>query len=111
MVPLFLLFLNMDRLILKFPLRWVSVPHRDYWLSYDHRGEFMERFGALMHEFGVALFGFLLVVQFLALDANLRQPVRLDETLFLAVLTAYLLYVAVWLVKLYRRLRPPAARG
>ena len=59
-----------------------------------------------MHEFGLVLFVFLFVVGLLTLDANLSQPVRLNEALFLTVFVAYMLYVAYWLLKLVRRLKP-----
>ena len=107
-IPLFLLFFYIVPVTLKMPARWISVPNRDYWLRDANRAEFARRFGALMDEFGFALFVFLLLVALLTLDANFAQPVRLNETLFLAGLVAFILYLVYWLVRLYRRLKPPA---
>jgi len=107
-LPLFALFMQAGRLTLGVPARWLSLPHKDYWLRPDNRAELQARFSALVQEFGCVLFGFLFVVGLLVLDANLAEPVRLNETLFLAAFVAYMLYVLYWLVKLVRRLKPPA---
>ena len=106
-VPLFALFMSAGRLTLRLPARWVSLPHKNYWLREENRAELETRFTALMQEFGVVLFGFLFVVGLLTLDANLSAPIRLNESVFLAAFTAYMLYVAYWLVKLVRRLKVP----
>jgi formate-dependent nitrite reductase membrane component NrfD len=94
------------QLVLGFPEKWISLPNKDYWLRQENRAELETRFTALMHEFGLVMFVFLFVVGLLTLDANLSQPVRLNEALFLTVFGAYMLYVAYWLVKLVRRLKP-----
>lgn len=107
-VPLFALFASAGRLTAAVPARWLSLPHKDYWLRPENRAELEARFGALMQEFGCALFGLLLVVALLVLDANLREPVRLNEPLFLAAFVAFMLYTLYWLVKLVRRLKPSA---
>ena len=104
-VPLFALFMAAGRLVLRFPEKWISLPNKDYWLRQENRAELELRFTVLMHEFGVVLFAFLFAVGFLTLDANLRDPVRLNEPLFLALFVAYMLYVVYWLVKLVRRLK------
>jgi uncharacterized membrane protein len=106
-VPLFAFFMTAGRLTLRMPARWVSLPHKDYWLRAENRAELETRFTALMQEFGVVLFAFLFVVGLLTLDANLSDPVRLNETLFLTAFVAYMLYVVYWLVKLVRSLKVP----
>jgi uncharacterized membrane protein len=105
-LPLFALFMAAGQLALGFPENWISLPNKDYWLRQENRAELETRFTALMHEFGLVMFVFLFVVGLLTLDANLSQPVRLNEALFLTVFGAYMLYVAYWLVKLVRRLKP-----
>jgi uncharacterized membrane protein len=105
-VPVFALFMSAGRLVLRFPQKWISLPNKDYWLRQENRAELEARFTALMHEFGVVLFVFLFAVGLLTLDANLSDPVRLNEALFLALFVAYMLYVVSWLVKLVRRLKP-----
>lgn len=57
--------------------------------------------------FGTALFLFLLAVGPLTLKANLADPVRLDERLFLIALSVFLLYTLYWTLALYRAFRLP----
>jgi NADH:ubiquinone oxidoreductase subunit 6 (subunit J) len=107
-VPLFVLFVSAARLTLGMPEKWISLPNKAYWLKAENRAELQARLGASMEQFGAVLFLFLFVVGLLTLDANLREPVRLNEALFLTLFAAYMLYVVYWLVKLLRDLKPPA---
>jgi hypothetical protein len=60
-----------------------------------------------MWEFGIALFLFLFVVELLAIEANLSQPVRINEKLFFSALILFLLYTVYWCIKLFRSFRRP----
>ena len=102
------MFLSATRFTLNVPEKWLSLPNKHYWLKQENRAELEVRFGGLMHEFGFSLFLFLFVVGLLTLDANLSDPVRLNEPLFLVFFIAFMLYVPYWLVKVFRRLRIPA---
>jgi len=106
-IPLFALCMSVDRLTLNMPAKWVSLPNKDYWLKPENRVELEARFSALMEEFGFVLFVFLFIVGLLTLDANLSDPVRLNEPLFLAFFAGFMLYVPYWLVKVFRRLKVP----
>jgi hypothetical protein len=61
----------------------------------------------MMDEFGLSLFGFLFGISLLAIDANRSIPVRLNEPLFLVLLTIFLLYTLIWTIRLVLRFRPP----
>ena len=63
----------------------------------------------MMDEFGLALFAFLFGVSLLGIDANRSIPVRLNEPLFLILLTAILLYTMIWAIRLVLRFRPRSA--
>ena len=106
-IPLFLLFISVGRLTLKMPASWVSLPNKEFWLKLENRAELETRFSALMEEFGAVLFLFLFIVGLLTLDANLSDPVRLNEPLFMSFFIRFVLYVPYWLVKLFRRLKMP----
>jgi uncharacterized protein (DUF58 family) len=67
----------------------------------------MAIFSSLMWEFGTGLFLFLFVVELLAIEANLSQPVRLNEKLFLLALIFFLLYTLYWCIRLFRAFRLP----
>jgi len=106
-LPLFALFLSASRFTFNLPAKWINLPNKDYWLKQDNRAELEARFGALMHEFGFILFVLLFIVGVLTLDANLSNPVQLNEPLFLVFFIAFMLYVPYWLVKVFLRLRVP----
>jgi hypothetical protein len=99
--------MSTGRLTQSIPARRLSLPNKDYWLKPENRGELNARFSALMDEFGLLLFLFLFIVGLLTLEANLSDPVRLNEPLFLACFAGFMLYVPYWLVKVFRRLRVP----
>ena len=106
-IPLFLLFISIGRMTLKMPASLVSLPNKGFWLKPENRPELEARFSSLMEEFGVVLFVFLFIVGLLALAANLSNPVRLNEPLFLLFFAGFMFYVPYWLVKLFRRLKVP----
>ena len=106
-IPLFALCLSVGRLTLNIPARWVSLPNKNYWLKPENRAELEARISALMEEFGFVLFVFLFIVGLLTLDANLRDPVQLNEPLFLLFFAGFMLYLPYWLVKLFRFLKVP----
>ena len=106
-IPLFALCLSVGRLTLNIPARWVSLPNKNYRLKPENRAELEARISALMEEFGFVLFVFLFIVGLLTLDANLRDPVQLNEPLFLLFFAGFMLYLPYWLVKLFRDLKVP----
>jgi len=106
-IPLFALCMSVGRLTLNIPAKWLSLPNKDYWLKPENRVELEARFSALMEEFGFALFVFLFIVGLLTLDANLSDPVQLNEPLFLVFFAGFMFYVPYWLVKVFRRLKVP----
>jgi ABC-type long-subunit fatty acid transport system fused permease/ATPase subunit len=64
-------------------------------------------FSSLMWEFSIALFLFLFVAELLAIQANLSQPVKLNEKLLIPALILFLLYTVYWCIKLFRSFRLP----
>jgi Kef-type K+ transport system membrane component KefB len=64
-------------------------------------------FASLMGEFGIAIFLFFVVVGLLVIQANLSNPVWLNEKLLLFALILFLLYTVYWVVKLFRAFRRP----
>lgn len=104
-IPLFALFMSVGRLTLNTPARWISLPGKNYWLQAENREELKARISALMEEFGCVLFTFLFIVGLLTLEANLSDPVRLNEPLFLVCFAGFMFYTLYWLVKLFRRLK------
>ena len=106
-LPLFILFLLIPRWVLRLSPRWISLPNKEYWLRGEGRPFVKERLESFMWEYGVALFSFLFCIGLLTIDANLANPVRLNERLFFSVFIAFMAFTAYWCVKLVRAFRLP----
>jgi len=107
-VPLFLLFLYVPSLILKCPPKIVSLPNRDYWLAEENRHLAGAKLSGLMSEFGFVLFAFLLGMGLLTVYANLLDPVRLNERVFLALFIAFMVYTIYWCIKIFAAFKMPS---
>ncbi len=94
-------------LVFKFPARWINLLNKDYWLRLENKARTVEIFSSFMWKFGTALFLFLFIVELLAIQANLSQPVKLDEKLFLPALILFIFYTVYWCVKLFKAFRLP----
>jgi hypothetical protein len=110
-MPLFLLFWYAPSLPLGLPPRFVSVPNKHYWLRKENRGTFKRKIQHLMDRFGTAFFLFFFCIGVLTLQANLSQPVRLNERAFFPVLVLFLAYTVVWSIGLIRAFRVPEGGG
>jgi len=106
-LPLFILFFSASLLPLKIPPKLLSLPHKNYWLKEENISRIKPKLGSLMLEFGCALFTFLLGTGLLTLEANLADPVRLNETLFFPLFLAFMVYTGYWCVKFTRAFRIP----
>jgi uncharacterized membrane protein len=104
-LPLFVLFYWSGSLLDSFNPKFVNLPNRDYWLSGANLPRAKVLFGDLMARFGVVVFLFLLIVDALVLEANFRDPVRLNETFFLPAFLAFMAYTVFWCVQLVRAFR------
>jgi uncharacterized membrane protein len=109
--PFFLLFYFASSLSLGISKKFLNVPNKDFWLLKKNRAIFQQKFGRFMAEFGVAIFIFFFCISLLALQANLSDPVKLDEKVFLVVFVIYIMYTLVWLVRLVQGLRIPEQRA
>lgn len=110
-VPFFLMFYFASSMNLGISKKFLNVPNKDYWLEKDNQTRFQKIFGYYMAEFGVAIFIFFFCISALALQANLSDPVQLDNTLTMILFVAYLLYTLWWLVRLVKGLRIPGRQG
>lgn len=107
-VGLFVLFWFTPHLIRQVPSGWLNLPHKAYWLSPEHRDEAARRMQQLTDAFGAMTFAFFAIVGYLTVQAHQMEPVRLDESIFLIALVAYLLATMVWLIWLWMAYRIPA---
>jgi hypothetical protein len=106
-VLLFLLFWYSPALVMKTPAKWVNLPHKSYWLAEENKPLTRQKMESLMSEFGVAFFVYFFFISILTVDANLSDPVKLNESLFLAFLIIFLIYTVYWCIKFYKSFRVP----
>ena len=91
--------------------KFLNIPNKQYWLQEENLPSFNRKFSGYMAEFGVAIFIFFFAINLLAMQANLSDPVQLNEAIFLVVLIVYLSYTMWWLVKIVRGLQIPPGRS
>jgi uncharacterized membrane protein len=104
---LFLMIYYSPRLVTKLSPRWVNLPNKDFWLSEENKDRTATKLASYLYQFGIVMFAFMFVVGMLTMQANLRDPARLNEPVFLGALGLYLVYTVVWCVSLYRGFRVP----
>lgn len=107
-LPMFLLVYFSDTLIMKTPKKWLNLPHKDYWLQQENLPLLQSKWRTVMYEFGIALFVFHLLTQIFVIEANLHAQPRLNEALFFPVFIAFMVYIAIWLYRLFKSFKPPA---
>ncbi len=103
----FFLSFALPPLVLKLPPGMINLPNKDYWLKPENLPQARERFKVFMREFGIAFFAFLFLVGLLVLDANFKDPVRLNEGLLFSGLIVLILYSVYWCVRFFRSFRLP----
>jgi len=99
------------RLALWFPLKWINLPNKEYWLSPANKARTMEKIQGFMWRFGVAVFLLLFIMSLLSLQANMAKPVRLNDRVFLPALVAFFGYVIWWTIIYFRTFRIPGQRN
>jgi len=103
---LFMLFFFIPKGIRRFPKSLMNLPDKSYWLQPENLQRLYQLMDDWLHELGVAMMIFLLVIGGLTLKANLAQPVRLNEPTFFVVLAIFMAYVLYWSWSLYVKLKP-----
>jgi len=108
---MFVSFYFSPRLMLAVPPKWVSLPNRDFWLSPENRKNAAEKMSAFMYQFGAVMFIFLFLVGLMTIQANLSDPIRLNEKPLYVAMVMFLGYTVVWCVMLIRSFRVPEKRN
>lgn len=97
-----LLFLGIGKLIEVTPNEMINLPNREYWLAPARRAKTIAAISSELAWFGVALVGFLISTMHLSMQASIKGTNRLDSTFFW-LFGGFMTFVAIWLVRLYRR--------
>jgi uncharacterized membrane protein len=107
MVVLYAGFVLSPNLLSGLPAKYINLPNREYWLRDENRPEAESRMRELMLTFGIATGLFMLSVSAMSVAANLSEPVRLSEGIFLVIFISYIAYTVMWLVRLLTAFRIP----
>jgi hypothetical protein len=111
-ILLFCVFYFSPRLMFLFPVKWISLPNKGYWLQPSVVPRTKARISRFMWQFGVAMFLLLLVIGILAFQANMASTVRLNLTVFFTALGGFMLYTIAWTIAFLRAFRlPPDQQG
>lgn len=106
-VPFFLMFYFAHNLTRGGASRFLNIPNKTYWLREENQPLLQKKIGTYMAEFGVMIFVFFFAITCLTIDANLRDPVKLNEVWTITALVGFLLFTLFWLIRLVKSLAVP----
>ena len=95
------------RLLEGVPSKYINLPNKDFWLRDENRPGAIRRMAGLMYGFGIATGLLMLGASVVSVAANLSDPVRLNEVIFLVMFISYLVYTVLWLVRIFTAFRVP----
>ena len=109
-VVMTVIFWGIAALIRVVPVSMVNIPHREYWLAPERKERTVASIGAWGHWFGAGVNLFLGWVAYLAAQANLASPPRLDPTPMISGLVVFGAVATAGVIGLVVRFarRPPA---
>ena len=96
-----------SRLSVGLPARWVNLPNKDYWLQEENQARTQKILSSLLLEFGTAMFLFLFFVGILTTQANLSNPVRLNNAFFWPSFILFMAFMGYWCIKVFLAFRIP----
>ena len=91
---------GVPRMIEALPVSMINLPHKDFWLSAERRGETFSYLRVWTLWMGCALMAFLLFVMGLVFRANLQTPPRLDMGAFLPALIAFVVFDMIAILRM-----------
>lgn len=87
--------------------RWLNIPQRDRWLSPSHRPRLEALLAGFGHRCAVLMGLFLLGIQGLLVLANQTSPARLNNTLTIILMVAFVVLILAASLQLTWQLRHP----
>ena len=86
----------------------INIPNREYWLAPERRAESVLSLRRWMAALGCAAVLLLMVVTELNFRTNLETPPRLPAMPLLVCVSAFLVFMVLWILGLIRRFQVPA---
>lgn len=106
-ILLFLLFYFLPKLIVRMPVGWINMPHRDFWLAPENLEETKAKLTVLMAEMGVYLFIFFGALTLIIYRAHQSEIIRIHMPKFWMSLAVFLGLTVYWCVKFYNAFKKP----
>lgn len=97
------IFMFAPRLLRRLPVSMINLPNKQYWLAPERKGESLGFVERQLQWMAVLTLAFLVLVMHLVIHANLSSGRHLENPAFIILLIAYVVSVAWWILKLYRR--------
>ncbi|MCW9014185.1 MAG: DUF1648 domain-containing protein [Gammaproteobacteria bacterium] len=97
------LFLSVPFIFKNLPIKYISFPRREFWLAPERKAHSIKIISNWLLFMGLATNLFLLVIFHLGFRANQLQPPRLNEDLFINLLSIYFIVLTGWLIFLFRK--------
>lgn len=107
---LFFLFWSISSLVMNTPGKWINLPNKSFWLKEENKPLVKQKLESLMAELGIAVFGLMFIISILTTQANLSDPVKLDDSLFFLFLIVFFIYLVYWCIKIFKAFRLPKDR-
>jgi uncharacterized membrane protein len=102
-----LAFIALPRYIGRVNPRLLNIPNREFWLLADQVERMKQIVYREMSLCGVGVIAFMVFVMQMVLEANVARA-RLNNAVFLGGLAAFLAFILIWMIRLYRKLAVPA---
>jgi len=99
---------GIPRIIASVPPQLINLPNKQYWLAPEHLAETMAFLNAYFAWFGCAVFLIMILTFDYAIQSNLHPDHRPDVSRMWYILAGFLVFMAVWLARMFARFsRPP----
>jgi uncharacterized membrane protein len=83
--------------------QWTNIPNREYWLAPERRDASKDFLAARGYRLGCLIVMLTMGIHYTILLANQHSPPVLPMRTFLAVIGAFFVVLALWVVKFYQR--------
>ena len=99
------IFFSIPLIIKNTPSKFVNIPNKQYWLAPERKTYTSEMISNTLCWVGVGLNFFFIILGFIVLKTNMLRNVVLDNSIVYILLLALTVYMSIWLIKLYIRLK------
>ena len=94
---------GIPRIIAAVPPQLINLPNKRYWLAPEHIAETMESLNAYFAWLGCALLLLMILTFDYAIQSNLHPDNRPDPSRMWYILVGFLVFVVVWIVRMFLR--------